>query len=87
MLPWLLGAMLFAGVAHASHLHKPDTTLGNDVLHCGLCLQFDRLAAAPPTPALVTAPTLLTWAPLPRAVVGAFDLLVHLYEARGPPRT
>jgi hypothetical protein len=86
MLPWLLGALLFTGIAHAAHLHTPDAARGNDVLHCGLCLQFERLAAPPAALALVTAPTLLTWAPLPRAVAAVVDLFAHLYEARGPPR-
>lgn len=78
--------MLFAGIAHASHLHKPDAVHGNDAVHCGLCVQFDRLASAPSSPQLTSPPPVFSWAFEPTHVALPSGLVPHLYEARGPPR-
>lgn len=86
LLPWVVAALLFTGIAHAAHLHKPDALGHTDALHCGLCLQFDRLADAPHTPQLIVAPALVSWAPLPQGSPLPSALLVLLYDARGPPR-
>ncbi|MET0658779.1 MAG: DUF2946 family protein [Steroidobacteraceae bacterium] len=86
LLPWVVVAMLSAGIAHASHLHKPDAARGDDALHCGLCLQFDRLASTPSAPQLIVPPTAVSWAALPAAHARPDGPLRHLYEARGPPR-
>ncbi|MET0983885.1 MAG: DUF2946 family protein [Steroidobacteraceae bacterium] len=86
LLPWMLVAMLVAGIGHASHLHKPDAARGGDALHCGLCLQFDRLASTPSAPQLVAPPKVVSWVALPADLARPAALLLHLYEARGPPR-
>lgn len=86
LLPWMVIAMLFAGIAHASHLHKPDGTRSDDALHCGLCVQFDRLASAPSAPQLIAPPKVVSWTALPADRARPAGLFLHLYEARGPPR-
>jgi hypothetical protein len=87
VLPWVLAALLFTGIAHASHLHNADAVAPADALHCGLCLQFDRLADAPSTPQLILAPALASWTRLPEGIALPSALLVFPYDARGPPRS
>lgn len=87
VLPWVLAALLFTGIAHASHLHKADALGHTDALHCGLCLQFDRLADAPSTPQLIVAPALVIWVQLPQGIALPSSPLLSSYDARGPPRS
>lgn len=87
VLPWVLAALLFTGIAHASHLHKPDAIGHGDALHCGLCLQFERLADAPSTPQLIIAPALVSWVRLPQGMALPSAPLLFPYDARGPPRS
>jgi hypothetical protein len=87
VLPWLVLALLFASLAHAVHRHQPEALGHNDALHCGLCVQFERLAGAPDTPQPIPFIALVTWT----APIGAIEytsaLLALPYDARGPPRT
>lgn len=86
LLPWIVAALLFTGIAHAAHLHKPDAQGQTDTLHCGFCVQLDRLGTAPSTPQPSLAPAPADWGTQSADIVHSGILLLDLYDARGPPR-
>ena len=81
-------ALLFAGFAQASHLHKGDADGGTAThLQCLLCLHADRWVGPPQLPR-TSAPTLTAIALITVVVAGvAVYRIPRRYEARGPPRT
>jgi hypothetical protein len=93
--PWMrraalamtLALFVSAGLAHAAHLHKPESLQsGGHAIHCGLCIQLERSAAPPPSPDLQLAEAIWSRIPVARQPVPAAEFLAHPYEARGPPR-
>jgi hypothetical protein len=82
-----LGLFVSAGLAHAAHLHKPESSQsGTHSVHCGLCIQFERGAAPPPVLFLQTVATKWLRVPITRQAVPVAIFIGHPYEARGPPQ-
>ena len=81
-----LGFFVVAGLAHAAHVHKNDSTQGHAV-HCGLCIQLDRAAAPPAAPRLPELASTYVRIPVTRSALPTVCFLTHPYEARGPPPT
>lgn len=82
----MVTALLFASIAHTSHLHAPEAQGRSDALHCGLCLQLQRLVAVP-SAAIRIAPAHVIERPVALPVAGVqLEPTPSLYDARGPPR-
>jgi hypothetical protein len=82
----VLITLLFASIAHTSHLHKPEALGRNEALHCGLCLQFQRLVAVPSAPVDIAPNLAVERLIAPPLTTLTFQLALSLYDARGPPR-
>jgi hypothetical protein len=81
-----LALFVGAGLAHAAHLHKSDSAQGgNHAVHCGLCIQLERVASPPPAPQFDAVDRNFLRIPIARLVIPAAFFLTHPYEARGPP--
>jgi len=86
VLPFLLATFFVAGVAHASHLHKEESArTGTHAMHCGQCLQFDRITSVPDLPRLLAGHTRFVRLSVARHSFEPDKFSTHLYEARGPP--
>lgn len=80
-------AVLFAGIAQASHYHKYELAGGNSTdVHCLLCL-YAASSAAPsaPTKLLQRTALLLVRGSCPVNLTRPRSLAPASYDARGPP--
>ena len=80
-------ALMWAGFAHAAHVHRVDSARGVDThLQCLLCLHIDR-GAGPPELPHVSEPLLAGGARvLAPTASPASQQQPRRYDARGPPR-
>ncbi|MEO7775868.1 MAG: hypothetical protein ABIT36_10190 [Steroidobacteraceae bacterium] len=84
-LPVFVTMFFAAGLAHAVHVHKPETASATVAQHCGLCLQFDRIAGAPVVIAHAPAATPCLGILLAPTAVPICPPATSSYLARGPP--
>ena len=82
----LVGALLFAGIAQASHFHKDELARGGVDTHCLLCA-YGGGNAAPPVIAQL-AQAVAPWScqyRFPYSTSRAPNNQSASYDARGPP--
>jgi hypothetical protein len=82
-------ALLVVSTGFLAHLHKPDAQTGGAYQdHCDLCLQFDRVAGAAPSPVEVAQGVRYSIAVV---IAGAEFALSFSFDrahpARAPPRS
>ena len=84
----LLGvlAIFGAGIAQATHFHKPSPQRASEQAHCALCVHADRWAG---TPELLQASARFSSRQVERidfTSARPVTPVVQPYDARGPPR-
>jgi hypothetical protein len=86
LVPLLLVAVLFAGLAEASHFHRDELgQRGETHVQCLLCMHSAGSAGTPHVAGVTRSEAIVRIAATPTLAVLVASLCPASYDARGPP--